>query len=145
MAHQFADSGSVGLVTIDLFATKVAEALPKSSIRTVVVVSIADLLPPLKRAVVWAVQKYVKKMIPPVTFAHVGFRRALAEGATRMSAGADPQVYAKPLTHDTLAALQYPGGRRGWPRARCSRTGTCWPTSSSVSRCGNRGCALARR
>lgn len=113
MAHQFADSGSVGLVTIDLFATKVAEALPKSSIRTVVVVSIADLLPPLKRAVVWAVQKYVKKMIPPVTFAHVGFRRALAEGATRMSAGADPQVYAKPLTHDTLAALQYTGGTTG--------------------------------
>ncbi len=113
MAHQFADSGSAGLVTIDLFAPKVAEALPKTSIRTVVVVSIADLLPPLRRALVWAVQKYIRKMIPPVPFPHVGFRRALADGAARMSAGADPGVYQKSLTRDTLAALQYTGGTTG--------------------------------
>jgi long-chain acyl-CoA synthetase len=113
MVHQFVDSGSVGLVTIDLFANKVAEALPRTSIRTVVVVSIADLLPAFKRVLVWAVQKYVKKMIPPVTFAHVSFRRALAEGATRASAGADPRLYAKALTHDALAALQYTGGTTG--------------------------------
>ena len=50
MVHQFADSGAVGLVAIDLFATKVQEALPKTSIRTVVVVSIADLLPALQAA-----------------------------------------------------------------------------------------------
>ena len=49
MAHQFTDSGAVGLIAIDLFATKVAEVLPKTSIRTVVVVGISDLLPPLKR------------------------------------------------------------------------------------------------
>jgi long-chain acyl-CoA synthetase len=103
----------VGLVTIDLFASKVAEVLPKTSIRTVVVVSIADLLPTMRRLLVWAVQKYVKKMIPPVTFPHVSFRRALGEGATRMSAGADPKVYAKALTRDTLAALQYTGDTTG--------------------------------
>ena len=45
MAHQFADSGAVGLIVIDLFATKVAEVLPQTSIRTVIVVSVADLLP----------------------------------------------------------------------------------------------------
>ena len=39
MAHQFADSGSVGLITIDLFAEKVREVLPKTAIRTVVVVT----------------------------------------------------------------------------------------------------------
>ena len=113
MAHQFADSGSVGLVTIDLFAGKVAEVLPKTSIRTVVVVSISDLLPTIKRLLVWAVQKYVKKMIPPIPFRHTTFRRALAEGATRLSAGADPRVYEKALTHDSLAALQYTGGTTG--------------------------------
>jgi long-chain acyl-CoA synthetase len=113
MTHQFADSGAVALVTIDLFATKVAEALPKTSIGTVVVVSIADLLPPLKRFVIKAVQRYVRKMIPPVTFAHVTFSRAIAEGATRASAGADPLVYARSLTHDTVAALQYTGGTTG--------------------------------
>ena len=33
MAHQFTDSGAVGLIVIDLFATKVAEVLPKTSIK----------------------------------------------------------------------------------------------------------------
>ena len=35
MTHQFTDSGAVGLIVIDLFATKVAEVLPKTSIKTV--------------------------------------------------------------------------------------------------------------
>jgi long-chain acyl-CoA synthetase len=113
MAHQFADSGSVGLVTIDLFAEKVLEVLPKTSIRTVVVVSISDLLPALKRLLVWAVQKYVKKMIPAIGFAHVPFARALRDGQARIDAGADVRVYERPLTHDTLAALQYTGGTTG--------------------------------
>ncbi|MDH4066695.1 MAG: AMP-binding protein, partial [Acidobacteriota bacterium] len=113
VAHQAVDSGSVGLITIDVFAEKVAEALPKTPIRTVVVVSIADLLPPLKRLLVRLVQKYVKKMVPPVSFPHITFMRALAAGATRMDAGADPKVYARAMTHDTLAALQYTGGTTG--------------------------------
>src|SRR6187549_1641462 len=61
MSHQFSDSGAVGLVVIDLFAPKVAEVLPKTSIKTVIVVGISDLLPPLRRLLVSAVQKYVKK------------------------------------------------------------------------------------
>jgi long-chain acyl-CoA synthetase len=59
MAHQFADSGAVGLVAIDVFANKVAEALPTTSIKTTVLVSVADLLPPIKRFAVRAVQPYV--------------------------------------------------------------------------------------
>ena len=113
MAHQFADSGSVGLVTIDLFAEKVHEVLPKTSIRTVVVVSISDLLPPVRRLLVWGVQKYVKKMIPAIRFPHVRFARALREGKARLDGGADPRVYAAALTGDTLAALQYTGGTTG--------------------------------
>ena len=31
MAHQFNDSGAVGLIAIDVFANKVAEVLPKTS------------------------------------------------------------------------------------------------------------------
>jgi long-chain acyl-CoA synthetase len=113
MVHQFTDSGAVGLIVIDLFATKVAEILPKTSIRTVVVVAISDLLPPLKRLLVSAVQKYVKKMVPPITFAHTTMRRALAQGADRIAAGADPEVYAASLNHDSIAALQYTGGTTG--------------------------------
>lgn len=113
MTHQFADSGAVGLVAIDVFANKVADVLPKTSIRTVVLVSVADLLPPLKRFVVRSVQRYVKKMVPPVTFAHVTFPSALEQGAARMASGVDPQRYRTTLTHESVAALQYTGGTTG--------------------------------
>src|SRR6185436_16218590 len=84
MVHQFADSGAVGLVAIDLFAPKVAEALPKTAIKTVVIVSLADLLPTLRRLLVSTVQKYVKKMVPPITFAHTTLSDALSQGAERI-------------------------------------------------------------
>jgi len=113
MVHQFSDSGAVGLIVIDLFATKVAEVLPKTAIKTVIVVSIADLLSPLKRLLIGAVQKYVKKMLPPITFAHTTFRRSLAAGADRIAAGADPLLYAASLDHHSIAALQYTGGTTG--------------------------------
>ena len=113
MVHQFTDSGAVGLIVIDLFAPKVAEVLPKTSIKTVLVVTISDLLPPVKRLLVYAVQKYVKKMIPPITFAHVAFGRALAAGADRIAGGADPKVYAQSIDLNSVAALQYTGGTTG--------------------------------
>jgi long-chain acyl-CoA synthetase len=113
MAHQFADSGAVGLIAIDLFAAKVADVLPKTSIRTVVLVNVADLLPPLKRFVVRGVQKYVKRMIPEVSFAHVPLARALAEGRSRVARGARAALYAEALTPESIAALQYTGGTTG--------------------------------
>ena len=113
MIHQFTDSGATGLIAIDLFATKVAEVLPKTSITTVIVVSIGDLLPPLKRILIGAVQKYVKKMVPPITFPHITMRQALAEGAQRIAAGANAKVYAESLNHSSVAALQYTGGTTG--------------------------------
>ena len=113
MVHQFNDSGAVGLIVIDLFAPKVAEVLPKTSITTVVVVSISDLLPPLQRVLVHAVQKYVKKMIPPITFEHTTMAKALAAGADRIVAGVDSRLYAQSLDHNSIAALQYTGGTTG--------------------------------
>jgi long-chain acyl-CoA synthetase len=113
MVHQFSDSGAVGLIVIDLFATKVAEVLPKTAIKTVVVVTIADLLSPLKRLLIRTVQKYVKKMVPPLAFAHTTFVRALAQGSDRIAAGADPRLYANALDHHSIAALQYTGGTTG--------------------------------
>ena len=113
MVHQFSDSGAIGLVAIDLFATKVAEVLPKTAIKTVIVVSIPDLLSPLKRLLIGAVQKYVKKMVPPIPFAHTTFREAIAAGADRVASGADPMLYAESLNHGSIAALQYTGGTTG--------------------------------
>jgi long-chain acyl-CoA synthetase len=113
MVHQFVDSGAVGLVAIDLFASKIAEVLPQTSIRTVVLVNVADLLPPIKRFVVRAVQNYVKKMIPPARFEHVTFLDALAHGRGRIAQGVSVDSYAATLGHDTVASLQYTGGTTG--------------------------------
>jgi len=113
MAHQFADSGAVALIAIDLFAAKVEAVLPQTPIRTVIIVSLSDLLPPLKRFVVSTVQKYVKRMVPPVRFRHVTFAQALREGADRIAVGADVRLYERDLRHETIAALQYTGGTTG--------------------------------
>ena len=120
MIHQFTDSGAVGLIVIDLFATKVAEVLPKTSIKTVVVVSISDLLPPLKRFLVSAVQKYVKKMIPPITFAHTTLARALADGRRshrRRRRPEDLRAVARPTT--ASPRCNTPAARPAWRKARC--------------------------
>ncbi len=113
MEYQFADSGATGLVVIDLFADKVAKVLPKTSIRTVIVVTIADLLPWFSRTLIRAVQRYVKKQVPPAPFAHISFERALAQGRAKLQSGADPRVYLQGATHDRVAALQYTGGTTG--------------------------------
>ena len=113
MEHQFADSGATGLVVIDLFADKVAQVLPKTAIRTVIVVTIADLLPWLTRTVVRTVQRHVKKQVPTITFAHVTFDRAIAEGRQRVASGADAKVYLEGAGPDRVATLQYTGGTTG--------------------------------
>jgi long-chain acyl-CoA synthetase len=113
MAHQFTDSESAGLIVIDLFAPKVAEVLPRTKIRNVVLVNVGDLLPPVRRFIVRAVQKHVKKMIPPATFAHETFPNALAKGRARMASGIDPASYVAPLAAESVAALQYTGGTTG--------------------------------
>jgi long-chain acyl-CoA synthetase len=113
MTHQFNDSGAVGLVVIDLFAANAAAVLPHTKIRHVVLVSVADLLPPLKRLVVRSVQKYVKKMIPPVTFPHTAFPDALAQGAAHIARGANVASLSSGLTLDSIAGLQYTGGTTG--------------------------------
>ncbi len=113
MEHQFADAGATGLVVIDLFADKVAKVLPKTAIRTVVVVTIADLLSFLSRTVVRAVQRYVKKQVPPITFAHTTFDRAIAQGSAKLRSGADPLLYLQGVGHDRVATLQYTGGTTG--------------------------------
>lgn len=113
MTYQFSDSGAVGLIAIDVFAAKVAEVLSKTPIRAVVVVSIGDLLPPVKRFIVRTVQKHVKKMVPAVRFDHVTFLQALAAGRQHLAAGANVHGYQMGLSHKSIAALQYTGGTTG--------------------------------
>ena len=50
--HAIDDSKARLLVIIDMFADKLPKVLPKSSIETVLVTSVADFFPPLRKAIV---------------------------------------------------------------------------------------------
>ena len=64
MEHQFNDSGAKGLVCLANMAHLAEEVLPKTGIRHVVVTEVGDMLPTVKRMLVNAVVKHVKKMVP---------------------------------------------------------------------------------
>ncbi len=64
MEHQFTDSGVKGIVILSSFADKLEQVLPRTDIETVIVTDVGDALPGLKRFVVNAGARYLKKMIP---------------------------------------------------------------------------------
>ena len=113
MTHQFSDSGAVGLVAIDVFANKVADVLPKTSIRTVVVVSVADLLPPLKR-----LRRAERAALREEDGAAGDVRARDVSERARARRRADRQrcrseELRTTLSQESVAALQYTGGTTG--------------------------------
>ncbi|MCL6688831.1 long-chain-fatty-acid--CoA ligase FadD1 [Pseudomonas sp. R3.Fl] len=107
MEHQFNDSGAKALVCLANMAHLAEEVLPRTGIRHVLITEVADLLPPLKRLLVNAVVKYVKKMVPAY---HIGnavkLNDALAKGRGKSVREASPKA-------DDVAVLQYTGGTTG--------------------------------
>jgi long-chain acyl-CoA synthetase len=113
MAHLFADAEPSAIVGIDMFADKLGAALVEAPIPHVVLAQAASLFPMLQRHLIGFVQKYVKKQIPPSSFASVGFSDALACGAARIKSGADVAAYTRMTTPSDTACLQYTGGTTG--------------------------------
>ncbi|AMO74968.1 long-chain-fatty-acid--CoA ligase FadD1 [Pseudomonas citronellolis] len=107
MEHQFNDSGAKALVCLANMAHLAEEVLPRTGIRHVLITEVADLLPPLKRLLINAVVKYVKKMVPAY---HIGnavkLNDALAKGRGKSVRESSPKS-------DDVAVLQYTGGTTG--------------------------------
>jgi long-chain acyl-CoA synthetase len=107
MEHQFNDSGAKGLVCLANMAHLAEEVLPKTGIRHVVVTEVGDMLPTLKRMLVNAVVKHVKKMVPAYNLPKaVKFTDAMALGRGKAPREANP-------ASDDVAVLQYTGGTTG--------------------------------
>ncbi len=140
MVHQFADSGAIGLIVIDLFATRSPRSLPKTAIQTVMVVTHCRSAAAVKRARRARRAEICEEDDPPITFAHVTFRAGAGRRARdRIATGADPQglrARARPRQH-RRAAIHRRHHRRREGRRR-SRTAISSPTSSRASRCGSR-------
>lgn len=112
MTHQFADSGAKALVIIDMFADRLPDVLPQTTIETVVTVKIAEYFPSAVAGVIRLVQKVWNRSLPKITVPHTKFQAAMKAGRSHAKRG-EVAHYASTLSGDSLAALQYTGGTTG--------------------------------
>jgi long-chain acyl-CoA synthetase len=106
LEHQLTDSGAEMIVVVENFAHTVAEVLPRTRIKQVIVTSIGAMLG-LKGILVDFVLRHVKKMIPAWKISGaMRLHAALREGRGRA-------LDRVPLDHKDIAFLQYTGGTTG--------------------------------
>ncbi|WP_370279034.1 AMP-binding protein [Pontibacterium sp.] len=107
MRHQFRDSGAKALVIHKSMACKAEEILDDTSIETVFVTQVGDLHSFIKRVLINAAVKYVKKMEPPFRLPEA---IPLFDALDLCLGGIPEPLEVKP---DDLAVLQYTGGTTG--------------------------------
>lgn len=108
LIHQMNDSGAEAIIVLANFAHTVEKSLPSiPSLKHVIVTELGDLFPTLKRILINAVVKYIKKMIPAFHIPHaVAFNYTLLEGK-------QATLHTVNLSHSDIAFLQYTGGTTG--------------------------------
>ena len=107
MEHQFKDSGAKALICLANMAHLAEQVVPKTGVTTVIVTEVGDMLSPLKRLLVNAVVKYVKKMVPAYNLpSAIKLTHALSQGRGKAVSEANP------ASHE-VAVLQYTGGTTG--------------------------------
>ncbi len=107
MRHQFKDSGAKAIVILANFASNLQEVIKDTSIESVIITEIGDLIPFPKNLVVNSVVKYVKKMVPAYSLPQAySFREALRIGSSRAYKEVKFDI-------EDIAFLQYTGGTTG--------------------------------
>lgn len=107
VVHQMNDSGAEVLVVLANFAKTIEKALPHTAIKHLVVTQVGDALPLLKRTIVNAVVKHIKKMVPAYNLPQaISYNQALEKGNGK-------KFNPVELTHQDIAFLQYTGGTTG--------------------------------
>lgn len=107
MEHQFNDSGAKALVVLANMAYNAEKVLPHTSIEHVIVTEIADMHSPLKRTLMNAAVKHLKKMVPAFSLPQAHKLPAV------LSAGAREKFSPVECKKDDIAVLQYTGGTTG--------------------------------
>jgi long-chain acyl-CoA synthetase len=107
LEHQLSDSGAKTIIVVENFASTLAAALPATAIQNVVIASIGDCLPPIRRWLTNFVVRHVKRLVPAYRIeGALPFNDALRCG--RSTDYRDPV-----LRGEELAFLQYTGGTTG--------------------------------
>ena len=107
MEHQFNDSGAKALVVLANMAYNAEKVLPHTGIEHVIVTEIADMHSPLKRTLMNAAVKHLKKMVPAFNLPQAHKLPAV------LSAGAREKFSPVECKKDDIAVLQYTGGTTG--------------------------------
>jgi len=107
MKHQFTDSRAKAIVILANFAQNLEKIIGDTSIETVVITEIGDMLGGFKKTLVNFVVKNVKKMVPPFKIDEaIKFNETLKMGAAGK--------YVKhEVINEEIAFLQYTGGTTG--------------------------------
>ena len=106
LAHQLADSGATTLFVLENFAHVAQEALPKTKVKTVVIVKPGDLLG-LKGMLINLVSKHVKKAVPAYTLP------SMTTFAEVFALGRAKAMQPTTVAQTDVAFLQYTGGTTG--------------------------------
>ena len=70
MKHQFKDSDVRAIVILANFCSKLEEVLPDTGIELVITTELGDMLPPIRRIIVNATARYIKRMVPEYKIAN---------------------------------------------------------------------------
>ncbi|MBB1487078.1 AMP-binding protein [Oceanospirillum sediminis] len=107
MRHQFRDSGVKALVVLANMAHLAEKVLPDTDIQHIIITELGDMHGFVKRTLINAVVRHVKKMVPAYSIPQaIPFRQVLAEGRSLPMEEHHAQA-------EDLAVLQYTGGTTG--------------------------------
>ncbi|NRD74565.1 AMP-binding protein [Shewanella sp. VB17] len=108
MIHQFNDSGVKALLCMDVFAKSVENIQAETHLELILTTSLADMLPPLKRVLINATVKHIKKLVPKHHLPQaISFRQVVNQS---LGKGFKPTHLSQP---DDTIVLQYTGGTTG--------------------------------
>ncbi len=128
LEHQLNDSESAAIFILANFADTLEKALPKTTVKHIVVTQVGDMVGGLKKHIVNFVVKHIKKMVPSYSLPDViKFSDALA---------GDEANYKKPdIDLNDLAFLQYTGGTTGVSKGAMLSHGNMVGNLEQVSGC----------
>jgi long-chain acyl-CoA synthetase len=107
LEHQLKDSGAKAILILENFAHTLQQVIHETSVETVIVTGIGDLLAFPKSLLVNFVLRHVKSQVPEYSLpGATGFVEALSKGKYE---NLEPVA----LGHDDIAFLQYTGGTTG--------------------------------
>jgi long-chain acyl-CoA synthetase len=107
MEHQFNDSGAKAIVVLANMAYNVEKVLPQTGIEHVIVTELADMHSPIKRTLMNAAVKHLKKMVPAFNLPQAHKLTAvLSEGSKEKFTPVETKL-------EDIAVLQYTGGTTG--------------------------------